>query len=235
MHKHSIKWLWDRIGGLSNPSKMPWWAWGISAWDCITGSKLHTAEGTICEGCYSLKGRNLFPAVQKAQKRRLRKYRQLGSELWVSYMTELLRRKAERAPHEFSWFRWFDSGDLQSAVMFHDICVVARCTPQIRHWLPTRESRILLDGFRAGVRPPQNMTVRWSNTRVDEWKPISAELAHYGVVASMVHRSSDVIPEHGYECPAKKHGGTCDHPTDPYLNCRACWGRGTALVSYEWH
>ena len=43
-------------GGLGYPSKMPGTSYGISAHDCITGAKLAKVEGSVCHGCYALKG-----------------------------------------------------------------------------------------------------------------------------------------------------------------------------------
>ena len=51
-----IKDIEKKIGTLSNPSKMPSYAWGISAKKCLTGSKLAKIPGTICNKCYALKG-----------------------------------------------------------------------------------------------------------------------------------------------------------------------------------
>ena len=44
------------VGGLSKPSKMPGWAYGLPAKECKTGSKLVNVKGSTCEGCYALKG-----------------------------------------------------------------------------------------------------------------------------------------------------------------------------------
>ena len=41
-----IKDIEKKIGTLSNPSKMPSYAWGISAKHCNTGSKLAKIKGT---------------------------------------------------------------------------------------------------------------------------------------------------------------------------------------------
>jgi hypothetical protein len=59
------------VGGLSKPSKMPGWAYGIPAKECKTGSKLRNVKGSTCEGCYALKGCYVFKVVQDAQYRRL--------------------------------------------------------------------------------------------------------------------------------------------------------------------
>ena len=57
------------VGGLSKPSKMPGWAYGIPAKECKTGSKLVKVAGSTCEGCYALKGCYVFKVVQDAQYR----------------------------------------------------------------------------------------------------------------------------------------------------------------------
>ena len=62
-----IKELEKKIGTLSNPSKMPSYAWGISAKKCITGSRLAKIDGTICNKCYALKNHYLFRNVLQVQ------------------------------------------------------------------------------------------------------------------------------------------------------------------------
>ena len=47
--------------------------------------------------------------------------------------------KAENNP----FFRWHDSGDIQDVKHLEDIVEVTRQTPEIMHWLPTLETRIL--------------------------------------------------------------------------------------------
>jgi hypothetical protein len=59
------------VGGLSKPSKMPGWAYGLPAKECKTGSRLVKVKGSTCEGCYALKGCYVFKVVQEAQYRRL--------------------------------------------------------------------------------------------------------------------------------------------------------------------
>ena len=36
------------IGGLSKPSKMPGWAYGLPAKECKTGSKLVKVKNSVC-------------------------------------------------------------------------------------------------------------------------------------------------------------------------------------------
>ena len=66
----SIKDAEESVGGLSRPSKMPSFAWSISARRCQTGSKLVNVKGSVCEGCYALKNRYLFNNIQSALEKR---------------------------------------------------------------------------------------------------------------------------------------------------------------------
>jgi hypothetical protein len=73
------------VGGLSKPSKMPGWAYGIPAKECKTGKKLQNIEGSTCYNCYALKGCYVFKVVQEAQYRRLAaSSTHTGSELWFT-------------------------------------------------------------------------------------------------------------------------------------------------------
>jgi hypothetical protein len=97
------------VGGLSKPSKMPGWAYGIPAAECKTGKKLQEVPGSTCEGCYATKGCYVFPVVQAAQYRRLEA---IKSPLWVGAMALLINSKKSK------WFRWHDSGDIQDVDHF---------------------------------------------------------------------------------------------------------------------
>ena len=119
-------------GGLSAPSKMPGPAYNLPATACVTGAKLVNVPGSVCAGCYALKGRYRFNNVRMALARRLQS---LKHPQWVQAMVVLI--KGEK------YFRWHDSGDLQSAWHLKQIFEVCNRTPETRHWLPTREAKIL--------------------------------------------------------------------------------------------
>ena len=93
------------VGGLSKPSKMPGWAYGIPAKECKTGSKLQQVKGSTCYNCYALKGCYVFPVVQAAQYKRLDS---INHPAWVKAMAMLINSKKTK------FFRWHDSGDVQS-------------------------------------------------------------------------------------------------------------------------
>ena len=56
---------------LSNTSKLGVKSISLDARKCKTGSKLAKKPGTVCNGCYALKGCYVFPVVKDAMARRL--------------------------------------------------------------------------------------------------------------------------------------------------------------------
>jgi hypothetical protein len=70
-------------GGLSKPSKMPGPAHNLPAQACKTGAKLVKVPGSVCAGCYALKGRYRFKNVQAALNRRLQAFE---DPRWVDAM-----------------------------------------------------------------------------------------------------------------------------------------------------
>ena len=201
-----------RIGGLSTTSKMPSKSWGISATLCTVGAKLRNVVGATCRDCYALKGAYLWGATKRAHARRLEAWKKNPN--WIEDFTISLGK--------MEYFRWFDSGDLQSLSMLEAIAHVARNTPNTKHWLPTREYKVVRNFLRKNGSFPNNLTVRVSAPMVNG-SP-SAEFAN----TSTTH--STETPSHGVECPAytPSHGGKCG-------DCRNCWNAEVTTVSYRLH
>ncbi len=207
---------WEIVGGLSRPSKMPCYSWGIPAQSCITGSKLAAIEGSVCKKCYALKGFFRYPKVRHAYQRRLDRY---NDSQWVRAMIKLVYWQSFETGAPY--FRWFDSGDLQSVGMLRSICAVVAGTPEIRHWLPTREYRIV-EAYLEKETLPENLLVRVSGSLIDGQAP-----RLLGLPTSTVHTSA-AKPE-SYVCPARKsEAANCE-------GCRACWDSDTESVSYPLH
>lgn len=197
-------------GSLGKPSKMPGRSYGISAKLCNVGAKLAKVEGSTCHGCYALKANYSYPSVQKAHAKR---GASLASVSWADAMVHLIKREGER------FFRWHDSGDLQSLQHLFDIVRIAEALPDVRFWLPTREKGLINQYARAFGAFPENLTVRVSAAMVDGRPPEGFECT------STVHESG---APHGLECEAYKRGNRC-------ADCRACWDRAVKNVSYRKH
>lgn len=198
------------IGGLSKPSKMPCYSWGISADHCYTGSVLAKTLGksSPCGVCYAKKGFYRFPSVTDAHNRRLSG---LSHPQWANCMVTVLKCKV---PASNPYFRWFDSGDIQSYQHLCDIIWIARQLPHVKFWLPTQERQYVKRAKRQGLLPCDNLVIRISAPLIDV-PPTGDD--HASMVVS-----KDPL------CPAKKQGNKC-------LQCRMCWDPNVGLVSYKEH
>ena len=204
-------------GKLSEPSKLPGFAWGIPASTCILGSMLRQlSAATVCSVCYAMKNRLAMPYVLRAYQRRLDCYNRYAGPQWVRAMVASIRKTKKLH------FRFFDSGDLQSVSMLGDIAAVARRTPEVSYWVATRERGILRAYRNAGRTIPRNLCIRVSMPLIDS--PIPKRRDRYPL--SVVHSAK---PQPGaYLCPAPTQGGECK-------DCRACWDRSVPAVTYLEH
>lgn len=199
------------VGGLSKPSKMPGWSYGIPAQACKVGSLLRKVKGSTCGSCYALKGMYVFPVVKAALERRLES---VSNPLWTAAMTELISRKCKKVPY----FRWHDAGDIQSLEHLSKIVDIAAKLPHISFWLPTRETAIV-KAFLAGNKFPVNLTVRVSAPMIGQ---PSEKIS--GTVGSSVENHASGV----FQCPAPKQENSCK-------DCRACWNFKVKEVSYVKH
>ena len=168
---------------LSKPSKMPGFSIGIPAKECKTGAKLRKIKGSVCYGCYALKGCYVFPDVQAAQYKRLKA---IKKKKWIEAMAHQINSK------KVKYFRWHDSGDVQDLDHLNKIYEVCKLTPTIKHWMPTREAWISDHVTRA----PDNLIIRFSMPMVDQ------------AAAGSWPNTSTVVTS-GATCPAPSQGGKC--------------------------
>lgn len=176
----TLKMLKEYVGSdLGQPSKMPGYAWGISANLCKTGGKLAKIEGSVCHKCYALRGNYLYESVIKSHHNRITSYDQ-DNIAWRDAMVELIRKRiSQDSPDEDKYFRIFDAGDIQSVQMLRDWIFIAIQLPDIKFWLPTKEYRII----RAFNEPiPDNMVIRVSSPNIDQ-TPV-AKFTHTSTVHS---------------------------------------------------
>ena len=193
-------------GGLSSPSKMPGYAYNLPSWECVTGVKLQAVAGSVCSGCYAMKGRYRFQNVKDALNRRLNS---LTHPQWVEAMTVLVAHYSLKVP----FFRWHDSGDLQGADHLKKIFEVCNGTHQVQHWMPTREAKLLTLMDPAVV--PKNLIIRMSSHMIDQ-----------GPVKFWPHTST--VVRAGKTCPAQENNNQCG-------SCRRCWNKEINNVAYPLH
>jgi len=188
---------------------MPGPSYNLPAASCQTGRKLAQIPGTVCHGCYALKGRYRFTNVKTALARRLEA---LGHPDWIKAMTVLI--KGEK------FFRWHDSGDLQSVAHLKAIFEVCNNTPETSHWLPTREARYLPLNHDS---IPKNLTIRFSSHKIDQ-PPVKS----WPWASTVYSHDAPIYGATSLKCPALKQGNSCK-------TCRACWDRKISNVTYPKH
>ena len=203
-------------GSCSKTKKMPSESYSLPAKECITGSKLVNVKGSVCEGCYALKGNyhRFKNNIEPAQYKRLES---ITKPDWVKAMVKLIGNKP--------YFRWHDSGDLQSVDHLYKIAEVARQLDKTLFWLPTREYDIVKD-FVKNHAIPHNLIIRMSTMMIDQPAKLPRSLTGYAnILTSSVHSQKELD---GFKCLAPKQEGQC-------RSCRACWDNKVTNVSYHVH
>ena len=208
MKKIPIAKLEAKVGGLSKPSKMPGYAYGLPTSACITGSVLQSIDGSVCSKCYACKGRYVFPNVQKAQRARLENV--LTSAEWEASMVALIHARA------IEYFRWHDSGDIQSVAHLEKIVNIATKCPDTKFWLPTREQQMVREFLVSGKPIPPNLVIRVSGQMIDG--PPPSGFPNTSTVVTHVHQT----------CRAPDTDNKC-------ADCRQCWDGNVRNVSYRQH
>jgi hypothetical protein len=123
------------------------------------------------------------------------------------------------------FFRWHDSGDLQSVDHLAKIVTIARHLDKTTFWLPTREYDIVKD-FLKTESIPVNLVIRMSAMFKDQPAKLPRSLkGHANILTSTVHDQKELD---GFKCVAPSQGGKCG-------DCRACWDNTVTNVSYHAH
>jgi hypothetical protein len=212
----ALKQASDKVGGLSNPSKMPCFSYSLPATACKVGSKLRNIKGSICEGCYACKGNYNYPCVKNALDRRLQSLTDLYQ--WTANMIKAIELTGNK------WFRWHDSGDLQGLEHLEAIAAIAKALPNVSFWLPTKEYKVVKEYIAKHAQFPINLIVRVSAAMVDQVAPKIAGLPTSVVMSTNVHD----CPGNVHYCPAPQQGGKCQ-------DCRMCWDVNCLTVAYAKH
>ena len=216
-------------GSLTRTSKMPGLSYSLPAWECKTGAKLVKIPGSVCAGCYAMKGNyTRYPAIKAAQYVRLKA---ITDPRWVDSMVTQIKRQ--------KYFRWHDAGDIQSAEHLQKIFEVCRLTPDTKHWIPTREAQFLKD-----VNPeevPENLIIRMSSHMIDQgpvsfWPWTSTVTSLHNSENCPAFRTDKTGTVHTLEAfdtmtKEKKKDLDLGHCGD----CRACWDRNTPNIKYGKH
>ena len=196
-------------GTLSKTSKMPGYSISLPASACKTGQVLMKIEGSVCSDCYACKGRYKFKNVQDAMNKRLAG---IDDPKWCAALTYLIKNSVTIG---VPYFRFFDSGDIQSEAHLMKIFAVCTSCPEVQFWMPTREHKIVKNVL-SKYKQPSNLVIRSSSAMIDGPAPVKGS------------HSSSVVSDSSYTCPAPTQGGECK-------DCRKCWDINVQNVAYKLH
>jgi len=203
-------------GSCTKTTKMPSDSYSLPAKACITGSKLVKIKGSVCEGCYALKG-NYHRFAKTIEPLQYKRLESITHPLWVEAMVKLIGNKP--------FFRWHDAGDLQSVDHLSKIARIAQQLPQTLFWLPTREYDIV-KAFVETKSIPVNLVIRMSAMMIDQPAKLPRSLKGIAnVLTSTVHKNKELD---GFKCVAPSQQGKCG-------TCRSCWDNTVTNVSYHAH
>jgi hypothetical protein len=167
-------------------------------------------EGTVCQECYARKRNYARDSVQAKLEAR---YEGMFNELWTPSMIFLVRYFCDR------YFRLFDSGDIQGLHHLKNIVTMAQHVPDVKTWLPTRETATVRAVLREIGEFPENLIVRVSANQIDGEPP-----------DGFAYTSAVVTDPKSASCIAQRQHNRCDGEV---ASCRACWEE--AHVTYPLH
>jgi len=85
----------------------------------------------VCKSCYATKGMYRFPNTKAVRQHNKADYMRDG---WVEDMVKEVNK--------YDYFRWFDSGDIETPELAQKIYRVIASTPHCKHWVPTRSDKV---------------------------------------------------------------------------------------------
>ena len=218
---------------LTTTSKMSNGSFGFSASNCKAGGHLQKIKNSICSICYGMVGQYAFKNYITKSKRTVES---IDKAFWKEAMIALINKK------KFSRFRWFDNGDLLSDKMLRDIFYVAEHTPNVIHWLPTKEYRMVKRVIESGLHKPDNLDIRLSAFKING-KPPTKLARRLGVNCSVALTKDEFNKRNdGFRCH------TAHSLRDPYKDnerlyqllsscsgCTACYNNKVDVIYYEVH
>ena len=209
-------------GGISNKNrKMPFYSYGLPVKNCITGSKLAKIKKLdkipTCKLCYAKRNMYNTTAVKKSHAKRLKG---INHPYFVKAMIYEINHLTKNQK-EKKYFRWHDSGDLQSMKHLLKLIKIALSLPKIKFWLPTNERKFIKSYLRSKKSFPINFNERISSIFIDH-EPIKK---HEFNTSSLFKK---IKPINSKICYSYKRNNQCG-------SCRACWNKNISNIAYKSH
>ena len=219
---------------LTSTSKMENGSFGYSASNCKAGGHLQKIKNSICSICYGMVGCYAFKDYKTKSKRTVES---VSKSFWKEAMVFIIQRKG------FKEFRWFDNGDLLSDKMLRDVFYIAEHTPDVKHWLPTKEYRMVKRVIESGLHKPNNLDIRLSAFNING-KPPTKLARRLGVNCSVALTTDEFNKrKDGFKCHTGHSIKDQFKESKPELyeilsscsGCTACYNNKVDVIYYEVH
>ena len=209
-------------GGISNKNrKMPFYSYGLPVKNCITGSKLAKIKKLdkipTCKLCYAKRNMYNTTAVKKSHAKRLKG---INHPYFVKAMIYEINHLTKNQK-EKKYFRWHDSGDLQSMKHLLKLIKIALSLPKIKFWLPTNERKFIKSYLRSKKSFPINFNERISSIFIDHEPSKKYEFNTSSLFKKIKPINSKI-------CYSYKRNNQCG-------SCRACWNKNISNIAYKSH
>ena len=197
---------------------------------CKTGQKLAKVPNSVCASCYATKIEKGIhgKTVLASEWKNYNKWLECDRSEWVHAIAKQIenhsRLKQKNGKAGAGLHRWFSSGDLQGMAMLKAIVEVCNLTPNVKHWLPTKEKGLVNQYLRTVGQFPENLNVRLSDPMIDGSQVIATD-KH--ITRSAVQKNSELI---GHKCPV-----TMDKARKSCGDCNACWDKSVSYIVYKAH
>ena len=204
-------------GGIGKANrKMPFFSFGLNARLCKTGSILSKNKKSPCFYCYAK--RNMFNTyvVKKAH---LNRHKGIKHPNFIQAFTYELNHLTKKQTEKL-YFRWHDSGDLQSIKHLLKLVKISKLMKKINFWMPTSERKYIRSYLKYKVEFPLNFSERVSSPIID----IEPKRFNYNTSSTF----KKIKPINSKLCYSIKRGGKCG-------NCRACWHKNIRNIAYKMH
>lgn len=197
---------------------------------CKTGQKLAKVSGSVCASCYATKIEKGIhgKTVLASEWNNYNKWVNCERSEWIHAIAKQIENRS-RLKHKngkagAGLHRWFSSGDLQGMGMLKAIVEVCKLTPNVKHWLPTKEKGIVNQYLRTVGDFPDNLNVRLSDPMIDGNQIIATDSK---ITRSSVQKTKELA---GHLCPV-----TADKSRKSCGSCKACWDKSVQYIVYKAH
>ena len=202
---------------ISKTSKMKVNGKTVKSFSLPAGSSCPGSKGAeVCGSCYAKSGFYHIPVVKNVREHNKEVYKQ---EDFVSKMIKIIGSD--------KYFRFFDSGDIETPLLAAKLYDICKACPNTQFWIPTRSDMVssIQPGVSALASLP-NVALRLSANNIGLSKPERAGVSSYVIPVSDIPRAGSLGI---HVCPATTPGTlqkSCD-------TCTACYT--DAKVAYVIH